>query len=231
MNVSRQLSQLQGIELAVESQKQVLDENVHQLEKSEALIQAQTKASTARHYLSELKGKQQSQEWEIDGIGAKIAAVKESLYSGRIKNSKELSSLQHEISGLEARRSQYEDEVFTVMEQVEEATVKLATMESELKMVEDKWRNIQKQLSVEIPQLKDELSRLKHKQQLLLAEIDPEAVDCYYQLKKQKRWPVAMVEQGLCCGCRLSLSTVELQLVRGNSLVQCGSCRRILFLD
>jgi hypothetical protein len=163
--------------------------------------------------------------------GAKIAAAKETLYSGRIKNPKELSGLQHEADGLEARRRQLEDEALEVMEQGEEATASLATIESELKAVEDEWRNKQKKLSKEIARLKGELSQLKHKQQLVLAEIDPQATQFYYQLKKQKGQPVARVEQGMCCGCRLSLSTAELQRVRGNALVQCSSCRRILFLD
>ncbi len=231
MNVSRQLSQLQAIELEIESKEQALAESTSQLGEREALVRAQAKLSTAQQHREELKKKQQSQEWEVDDLGAKIAAAKETLYSGRIKNPKELSNLQHEVDGLEARRRQLEDEALAVMEQVEEATANLATMESELKIAEDEWRNKQKKLSAEIARLKDELSQLKHERQLSLAEIDPGAVDFYYQLKKQKGRPVARVEQGMCCGCRLSLSTAELQRVKGNSLVQCSSCRRILFLD
>ncbi len=231
MNVSRQLSQLQGIELEIESEEQALAESTRQLGESEALIRAQAKLSKAQQHLEELKKKQQSQEWEVDDLGAKIAAAKETLYSGRIKNPKELSNIQHEADGLETRRRQLEDEALAVMEQGEEATANLATIESELKTAEDEWRNKQKKLSAEIARLKDELSQLKHKQQLVLTEVDPQTTQFYYQLKKQKGQPVARVEQGMCCGCRLSLSTAELQRAKGNSLVQCSSCRRILFLD
>ncbi len=231
MNISRQLSQLQGIELEIESKEQALAESTSELGKSEALDRVKAKLSTAQQHLSELKGKQQSQEWEVDDLVAKIAAAKETLYSGRIKNPKELSNLQHEADGLEARRRQLDDEALAVMEQAEEAKADLATMESELKTVEDEWRNRQKKLSKEIARLKGELSQLERKQQLALAGVDPQTTQLYYRLKKQKRQPLARVEQGMCCGCRLSLSTAELQRVRGNSLVQCSSCRRILFLD
>jgi|TARA_B100002003_G_C13932571_1_gene452976 predicted nucleic acid-binding Zn-ribbon protein len=231
MNVSRQLYELQSIELEIESKEQVLDESTSQLGESEALVQARDIFSTKQQYLEELKGKQQSQEWEVDDLVAKIAATKKTLYSGQIKNSKELASLQHEVSGLEARRCQLEDEELEVMDQVEKATAKLATTESGLRIEEDKWRNQQKKLSEEIERLKDELSQLKHERQLSLAEIDPGTVDFYCQLKKQKGQSVARIEQGTCGGCRLSLSTAELQRVRGNSLVHCSSCRRILFLD
>ena len=231
MNVSRQLSQLQGIEIEIESKEQALAESTSRLGESEVIARVRAELSTAQQHLEELKKKQQSQEWEIDDLGTKIAAVKETLYSGRIKNPKELSSLQHEVSGLETRRRQLEDEELEVMEKVEEATASLATIESELKTAEDEWRHEQRRLSAEIERLKDELSQLEHKRQLVLAEIDPGAVDFYYQLKKQRGWPVARVEQGMCYGCRLSLSTAELQRVKGSSLVQCSSCRRILFLD
>lgn len=231
MNVSRQLYQLQDVELELESREQSLAESTSQLGQSEALIRAQAKLSREQQHLEELKKKQQSQEWVVDDLGAKIAAAKETLYSGRIKSPKELSNLQHEVGGLEARRRQLEDEAFEAMEQVEEATASLTTIESELKTAEDEWRRKQQRLSAGIARLKGELSELEHKRQLVVAEIDPGAVDFYYQLKEQKGWPVARVGQGMCYGCRLSLSTAELQRVRGDSLVRCSSCGRILFLD
>jgi predicted nucleic acid-binding Zn-ribbon protein len=231
MSVSRQLYQLQGVELELESKEQSLAESTNQLGESEALARAQDKLSTAQQHLEELKKKQQSQEWAIDDLGAKIVAAKETLYSGQIKNPKELSNLQYEVDGLEAQRRQLEDEALEVMGQVEEIAASVATMERELKAVEDEWRRRQLRLSKEIERLKGELFELERKRQLVVAEIDPGAVDFYYQLKRQKEWPVARVEQGTCGGCRLALSTAELQRVRGSSLVQCSSCRRILFLD
>ncbi|MDI6814491.1 MAG: hypothetical protein QMC90_00160 [Dehalococcoidales bacterium] len=41
---------------------------------------------------------------------------------------------------------------------------------------------------------------------------------------KQRGTAVAKVEQGLCRGCRISLSTAKLQQARSGSLVQCSSC-------
>ena len=51
-----------------------------------------------------------------------------------------------------------------------------------------------------------------------------------HKLKKQKGTAVAKVEQGVCCGCRISLPSTELQRARSDSLVRCSSCGRILFL-
>jgi len=86
------------------------------------------------------------------------------------------------------------------------------------------------QLSAEMEELKTRLSDLKHKRQTLSTGIDSQATEFYDKLKGQKGTAVAKVEQGICHGCRISLSAAQLQQVRATSLVQCSNCGRILFL-
>ncbi len=116
------------------------------------------------------------------------------------------------------------------MDQVELVTKSAAIMNNELKTLEAEWQTQQKQLSAHLEQLKTMLSNLKHKRQLLIAEIDPQAIEVYHEIKKQKGTAVAKVEQGICRGCRISLPVTELLRARSGSLVRCGSCGRILFL-
>ena len=230
MSVVKQLYQLQEVDLELESSEQALDLISSQLGESEAVIGARNKLTSERQRLEELTRQQHSIEWEIDSITTKLTTDEEELYSGRIRNPKELASLQHEIDGLKAKRNQVEDQTLEIMEQVELATKSVATIDSELRTLEAEWQSRQKQLSADLEQLKTVLSSLKHKRQLLSANIDPRAIDLYQELKKRKGQAVAKVEQGICCGCRISLPTTELQRARSDSLVQCSSCGRILFL-
>jgi len=230
MSVANQLYQLQELDLGVESNEQALSRITSQLGESQVVVSAQTKLTLEHQRLEELRRQQHSTEWDIDDLSNKISAAEEKLYSGRIGNPKELANLQHEVETLKAGRSQLEDKALAIMEQVELATASLASKSSELKTLEVEWRNQQQQLSTEIEQLKAILSELNHKRQLLLAKIDPQAVEFYNELKKQKGTAVAKVEQGICCGCRISLPTTELQRARSDSLVRCSSCGRILFL-
>ena len=231
MGIVRQLYQLQALELEIESKEQALARNMGQLGESQAVAGVRAKLAREQQHLDELKKKQHSAEWEIEGIETKLAAAKEALYSGRIKNPKELASLQHEVESLKGRHDQMEEKALEIMEQVELAQANLASLSSKLSTMEDGWRGEQQKLSADIEQLKNMLSELKQKRQLALAGIDPETVDFYCQLRKQKGWAVARVEQGNCCGCRISLSTAELQQARGGRLVQCNNCGRILFID
>ena len=230
MSVAKQLYQLQEVDLELESNEQAISQIANQLGKNQAVVRAQNELTLERQRLEELQRQQHSAEWEIEDLVNKLTTAEEKLYSGRIKNPKELTSLQHEVEGLKARRNQLEDKALEIMDQVELATSTVATKSNELKTLETEWHSRQQQLSTNMEQLKTILSDLKQNRQLLSAKIDPQAIELYHKLRKQKGTAMAKVEQGICRGCRISLPTTELQQARSGSLVQCSSCGRILFL-
>jgi len=230
MSVAKQLYQLQEIDLELESTEQAINQITSQLGESQAVVRTRDKLTLEQQRLEELKQQQHSAEWEIDDLKTKLATAEEKLYSGRINNPKELTNLQHEIEGLKAKRDQLENKALEIMDQVELATASVATINGELKTLEAEWHSQQQQLSTDLEQLKTTLTELEHKRQLLSAKIDPQVIGFYRELRKQRGTAVAKVEQGICCGCRISLPVTELQQVRSASLVRCSSCGRILFL-
>ena len=230
MSVVKQLYQLQEVELEIESNEQALAQIASQLGESRTVVRTQAKLKSEQQQLEELGRQQHSAEWEIENLVSKLTTAEEKLYSGRIKDPKELTNLQHEVNGLRARRNHLEDKALEMMDQVELSTASVAALSNELKTLETEWHSQQQQLTTNMEQFKTALSDLEHKRQLLSAKLDPQAVELYQELKKQKGQAVAKVEQGICCGCRISLPTTELQRARSDSLVQCSSCGRILFL-
>ena len=230
MSVTKQLYQLQEVDLELESNEQALEQKTSQLGESQEVVRVRTELSSQRQHLEELKRQQHSAEWEIDDLTNKIASLEQKLYDGRIKNPKELTNLQHEVGGLKTRRDQLEDKVLEIMDRVELAEASGATISNELKSLEAKWRRQQQHLTIDIEQLKIILTDLEQKHQLILAEVDSHMVNLYQELKRQRGTAVAKVDQGMCRGCRISLPTSELQRARSGSLVRCGSCGRILFL-
>ena len=230
MSIAKQLYQLQELDLEIESKEQARNQIARQLGESQAVVRARTELTRANQHLEELKRQQHSAEWEINDLVDKLTAAQKKLYGGTIANPKELSTLQHEVDGLKARRNQLEDETLETMDQVELATATVASIGTELKRLEAEWHHQQQQLSTDMEQVKAILSELKQKRQQLSTKIEPSTIEFYHGLKKQKGTAVAKVEQGICCGCRISLSTAELQQARSDSLVQCSSCGRILFV-
>jgi len=230
MSIARQLYQLQELDLELEAKERALKQIVGQLGQNQAVVRVRHKLETERQHLEELKRQQRFLEGEVDDIVTKLKTAEDQLYGGKIGNPKELANLQQEVNVLKGKRNQLEDKLLEAMEQVEQSTADVATVTEELKTVETDWQNQQQRLSAEMEQLKTILADLEHKRQLQSAEIDPKAVEFYHELRKQKGEAVARVEQGVCQGCRISLTTTELQRARGGSLVQCSSCQRILFL-
>jgi len=115
MSVANQLYQLQEVDLAIESNEQALSRIASQLGESEAVVRAEARLTLENQRLEELKHQQHSAEWEIDDLVAKLAIAEDKLYSGEIRNPKELTSLQQEVDGLRARRSQLEDKALAIM--------------------------------------------------------------------------------------------------------------------
>lgn len=230
MSVSRQLYQLQELDLEIESNERALEQVASQIGESREVARTQNQLESAQQHLEELKHQQHSAEWEIDDIVTKLSDVEETLFSGRVKNPKELTNLQHEVEVLKAQRNRREDKALEIMDQVEQSEAKVVTIRNQLETMKAEWQQQQQRLSQESERLKAILSDLGHKRQLLAEEIEPQAFEFYQNLRKGKGTAVAKVEQGVCRGCRISLPTTELQRARGGSLVQCSSCGRILFL-
>jgi len=230
MNIAKQLYELQEVDLTIEAREQALKQIVGQLGESQVVLNTRSKLASEEQRLEELGHKQHSLEWEIDDITTKITKAEEELYSGRVGNPKELANLQHEIEVLKSKRSELEDRTIEVMEQVDGAETGVETLKGELKTLEAEWQAQQEKLKVDKEHLEAELVSLKQKREAVSAQVDSGAVDFYLGLKKQKGTAVAKVEQGVCRGCRISLSNAEMQRARGGDLVQCSSCGRILFL-
>lgn len=230
MSVAKQLYRLQEVDLEIESDERALEEVTSQLGESQAVIKTQKQLELEQKRLEELSRQQRSAEWEIDDISTKLAAAEEQLFSGKVKNPKELTNLQHEVEAFKARRDRLEEKALDIIDRVEQSEAKVAEINGELETLTADWQRQQKQLNDERERLKAALADLKTKRQRLAGEIDPSAFEFYQTLRKGKGIAVARVEQGICHGCRISLPTTDLQQARSGNLVQCSSCGRILFL-
>jgi len=229
MNVTRQLSQLQEIDLELEATGLALNRAAGQLGESDSVVAVRGRLAAERQRQEELTRQQRSLEWEIDDLTSKLAATEEQLYSGRVRNPKELTNLQLEAGALKSKRRQLEDGALETMDQAEAGSANIAALESELEILEKEWQSQQRELSVEMERLKAAMADLEQKRQQLAATIDPQVLEVYEELRKHKGTAVADVVQGVCRGCRISLPVTELQRIRSGSLVRCSSCGRILF--
>jgi len=231
MAITRQLYQLQELDLEIESQEKALVQKTGQLGDRSILDSAQERLASEQKQLDELRHRHRDAEAEVDDLLSKIASAEGQLYGGKISNPKELSSLQHEVTTMKARSDELENKALEVIDQVEAQEKVVADATSEYQNLQDDWHRQQQVLADEIQQLKESLLDLKQRRQQLSGQIDSSAISLYERIRQQKKQAVAKVEQGICRACRISLSASALQKARSGQPVQCGTCGRILFIS
>lgn len=227
----RQLWELQCLEQAIDAAEQALARDRAGIGESQALLAARARLAQARAELAALGKEQRTAEWALSDLGARMTATKDSLYSGRIRNPKELQSLQQEFDALKAQCQPLEEQALCLMEQAEAIQAKISRLEGELGATEAKWRQEQKALGVEIGELENRLGELRTKREKFIQTVPADELGLFSQLKGIRGLAVSRVEQGTCGRCRLTLSSAEIQRARAGVLIQCSSCGRLLFFD
>jgi len=231
VSLARQLYKLQQIDLELQGKQQALNVIETELHGSEALLVAESELTLQEQRLAEAKKEQRNAEWELKDLQDKGEQVRRKLYSGMVKNPKELVSLEQEEKSLKTVIRQKEDELLELMSQVEEMQAEVKTNAEELERLKQEWQQKGKILSIEKNETEIDLARLQQRRQELAQQITPEVLSLYEQIKVIREQPVAKVEQGRCQGCHITLPTSQWQKAKIGNLIQCNSCNRILYME
>ena len=229
----RQLYELQEVDLEIEAKGEALARVESRLGEREALDEAHAALSRERERLAELERSQRLGEGEVEDLRAKTALLEGKLYSGSVRNPKELTGLQEQVEHLKKRGRGQEDALLDIMTDVEAVQQRVNSKSRELERMEKSWREEQNSLSREQAELRAALATLEQRRKELIVRIDSASLELYQTLRvKRQGRAVAKVERGMCQGCRIVLPMTELQRARmGEEIVQCSSCERILYVS
>jgi len=233
MNKAKQLYELQEVDLEIQHKAEVLTQVKSQLGRDDDLVAARSALDTAKKHLADLEHQQKTEDWELDDLGSKIAAVEKKLYGGSMKNPRELTGFQQDLEMLKAQRGEREDKLLAIMMDVETAQQDVSRKTSEFAALEKYWNENQQKLSHQQTELEAELAKLEQKRELIVGQTDSASLGLYEEMRWARQGlAVAKVMQGRCQGCRISLPMSDQQRARmGHELVQCSNCGRILYLS
>jgi predicted nucleic acid-binding Zn-ribbon protein len=227
------LLSLQALDLAVDR----LRARHQALEGAEEFRQASARVRDLEAQIGELKltiadvARDQTRlETDIDSMGQKAEAERKRLYDGSVANAKELQSIEAEVAGLRTRISSKEDQLLELMERREELEGGLAPVESELAEARSRLDEIDSSAGRELDEIEQSLRAKAPEREQLVAAIDPDLLELYEELRKQKKG-VAAVElvDGVCQGCHQKMSPVYLERLKKNAGIRrCEYCRRIV---
>lgn len=161
----------------------------------------------------------------------KIEQTESTLYSGKVRNPKELQDLQNEAAALKRYRGTLEDRQLEAMIAVEEAEERGQEREQALEKEQTEFQEKIAELTQEQANLNAELARLEDEREATTRSIEAPDLALYEQLRKQRRGiAVAKVSENACSACGSTLNASLLHAARSPSqIVRCDTCGRILY--
>ncbi len=182
---------------------------------------------------AELEATARDQELELRSLDERIRQAEGDLYSGRIRNPRELDALQHDIDALKRTRDRMELQILSVWERLETQSRQIADTETQLEQMEQAY---QRHL-VRYRQIKSALEAKREEHLAMRNElaqrISPSALAQYETMRKRLPPPtVVKVVEGACGFCHTLLTPyLARQLRESSELVTCESCGRLLYQE
>ncbi len=210
-----------------------LSEVEAQLGETEELVAARELVGQRREEVRQIQERQKALDWDADEVRRKALEIEGKLYGGTVRNPKELEDLQADLSSLRSQLRKREDALLEVMLEFEDGETALKEAEVALAELDSAWKAGQASLTETQAALKGEIQGLEAKRSRQLEGMDRAALSLYQTLRERRQGAaIAVVERGLCQGCRITLPMSILQRARaGLGLVQCVSCERILLVN
>jgi predicted nucleic acid-binding Zn-ribbon protein len=229
---SKVLYALQQIDARLAREKRRYREVQEQLGESEVLVEARTAHIEADAQLSAARGRLRDHELEAEGAAQKFRETEERLYSGRIRNPKELSDLQHESEYLKRRRSVLEEHVLEEMMAVERLASQAKAAAERFAAVEAAWRSENADLSAEYDVLRQELTELLGKRNSLAQYVNETDMAEYDALRRLRGGiAVVAVRDDTCQVCHVQVPMRDVERARdGDTFMYCSGCERILYV-
>ena len=229
MTKGADLYRLQCLDSDVDAKQHHLAEIEAALGESESLKQARRALETAQSLVQKWALRQRNLELEVQGLSSKIVRSEQRLYSGAVKNPKELADLQAKIASLKRRRQKLEDDLLEAMIEREEAGARRTQAQTHQDEIQARWSAQQADLMAERETLQARLAEIEQTRAALLPSIEAGDLAVYQALRRRKGGlAVVQVRDGACGGCGVAISpSLEWQL-RQEKVVHCDNCERII---
>jgi predicted nucleic acid-binding Zn-ribbon protein len=226
-----ELWSLQEIDSALDMRRASLDDARARIGESEDVVALRARVEELRAASRRAQAAQKDVELEADDLKSKIAPAEEKLYSGSIRNPRELSDLQADIAQLKQHLSAVEDRDLEALSVLEQADAELRAATAELEAQETAWREEQAELAERSDRLAGEIAIYERQRAEAAAEIEQELLKTYDHVRRAHQGRgVARLDRNLCLGCRISLPVSIVNRARaGQVVVQCPNCERILY--
>ncbi len=230
--VQKRLYVLQELDWDLAAFEKELSEVRAKLADDSAVTAAAKQAETLTAQLDLLGSTRRKTDRNVQELEEKLKIAEAKLYGGSVTNTRELAAYEEERKIVQTNLGGEQDKLLELMVQIEDLQSTRDAAEAELERLQAERGEEYADLTKREEELGGSIDELRTERKKTIPEFPASALSVYESLLKARGGhAVAKVERGLCQACRISLSIVQLNKARTSSgIVQCSSCRRILYV-
>jgi predicted nucleic acid-binding Zn-ribbon protein len=224
------LIRLQQLETAADEARRKVADHPARTQALDARLQAARDAVAGmKARLAAASDKRRGEEKDVASVQTRLAKYKDQLLE--VKTNREYTAMLHEIETAQNDIRAREDRILEIMMESDELNAGIKKSEAELKVTEKEIASERAVLDAEMGGLQTVIDKTTVEREKLVADIDRRVLSIFeVTAKGRKGVAVAEAKDGLCTICHVRLRPQVFNEVRKNeSIIQCDSCRRILY--
>ena len=229
----RMLWQLQELEQQILHQEHKLPNiasvNDYRLKKNEFLA-FQKMLQEEEEKLVTAKKEQRRKELELQSSVDLLEKLQHKLYSGEIRHAKELEGLEKKVQANQREKSELEDHILQLMENIEQGEKEISTRWKLQAGKKEALQQLEVRAQREVEMAQGKLNLLKEQWKELRQNIDAALLDKYTELSRHLRGRgISLVQKGFCGICNVSLpSSFRARMLTPGQFVFCENCGCLL---
>lgn len=218
-----------------------VDKEIYEL--TQELEKLPQELTDSRERMAALEAERSSHLEEMEGLRkqlremeAEVADLEEGIKASRerlmdIGKELELKAMLKEIAFREDQRDQKETRVLEILDQVEAHNQTIAEKDEALQTLKEAYDRHAAEVTGRVEELEKQRAVLVEKRESLRKELPPQLLKRYeFILRRRNGSAICEVKAGVCMGCHMNILPQQfIDLQKGEEIIQCPHCQRILY--
>ena len=228
--MNRQLFDLQEVDnhlARLKRERAKLDDGTHARGERDTLQRAYSEERTR---LSALTSDRTDRELQQKATEEKIARQQSRLMSA--KSGHEITALERDLKALAIQRSDADEAILGLMDEVEVSSLRLSELAEQLKAKNAELTIIEAAFARDSARLETEMDAQRGERETVSSGLSPEEKTRYDEhAKRGAGVGVAHPHNGNCSACGMALTPFNLREAKTQTWPTCESCNRLLFVE
>ena len=225
------LRRLQSVDIRIREIRDGLEKYPSEIgELKEDLRNRRESVELKESRVEELRSERKSLE---SSLGLNLDSIKKSearLFE--IKTHKEYEAIQKEITQTKKENLEIEDRTISIMEEIEETEKLLGEEKTAYSALEEEYGGKITEKERKIEELEVSRKPVEKEKSDLASRIDPKILPVYERILERNGKALALAENEKCTSCNINIPPQLFnEILKRIKLIQCPSCRKILYTN